>query len=91
MPCRCFVFLAPVIIRYISESGTDIDGCGETAETPCWTMSPVLAQMLSHPAVEPPDEIMRLDNAWNKSIYPTALLSNWQAYWDPDSDDCKLH
>ena len=85
------VVLLSVVDRFVSESGIDEDGCGETAETPCRTMSPVFAQMLAELPVINPDPITQLDDAWNKSsIYPTTLLSNWQSYWDPDSDNCKL-
>ena len=75
---------------FVSESGADTDGCGKTAETPCRTMSPVLAQLSTEQVLIPPDPVVKLDEVWYRMIYPTTLLSNWQTYWNPQNGDCKL-
>ena len=53
-------------------------------------MHPVFAQMLDQQTAIPSDPLERLDDVWNKMIYPTTVLSNWQSYWDPQIGDCKL-
>ena len=50
----------------------------------------MFAQLLDQPIVIPPDPVERLDDVWNKMIYPTTILSNWQSYWDPEIGDRKL-
>ena len=53
-------------------------------------MHPVFPQLLDQPTVIPPDPLERLDDVWNKIVYPTTILSSWQSYCDPDIGECKL-
>ena len=84
-----FIFSVYVFTRYITESGVDTDGCGESAETACRTMSPLLTQLLLQPKdkyiIHDPE--VKLDEIWNKMIYPMIYpnLSNWQGYWKNDN------
>ena len=81
---------ARVVTRFVSESGADTDGCGETAETACRMMSQILAQLLAQKNYAPPDLILRLDEVWNKAIDDVAFLFSKQEYPGPDNDYCKL-
>ena len=81
---------ARVISRFISESGVDTDGCGESAETPCRTMHPVFAQLLVEEKGAPPDLMRRIEEVWNKAIDEVAFLLSKQEYPGPDNDYCKL-
>ena len=88
--CINTLFPAPVITLYISESGTDTDGCGKIAETACRTMSPVFAQLLAEQTVAPHDLKMSVDKVWNKAIDNVAFLLSKQEYPGPDYNYSKL-
>ena len=75
------------ITRYVSESGADTDGCGETAETPCLTMHPVLAQLLAQQPVVPPDLRSNITEVWNRAIDDVKFMLNRQKY--PGPEFCK--
>ena len=59
---------APVITRYVSDSGTDTDGCGQTDETACQTMRPVLTELSAQQTLVPAEIIARIDKVWKKFI-----------------------
>ena len=69
-----FLVSVPAITRYVSETGADTDGCGETVETPCRTMHPVFAQLLAQPLLIPLNLSRRVAEVWNKSINYAADL-----------------
>ena len=69
-------FPASVITRFVSESGADTDGCGETAKAACRTMHPVFTQLLNQPTNVPPDLIRRIDEVWAEAIDEVGNFSN---------------
>ena len=83
-------FPAPVITRFVSEAGTDTDVCGETAKTPCQTISRILAQLLDRQIDIPSDLKIRVDKVWNKAIDDVAFMLSKQEYPGPDNDYRKL-
>ena len=79
-----------VITRFVSESGVDTDGCGETAVTACRTMHPVFTQLLAQQAIVPPELRVRIDKVWNRAIDDLASLLSKQEYPGPDNSYCEL-
>ena len=62
-------------------------GAGETAERPCLTMHPVLAQLLAQQPVVPPDLRTKIAEVWNRSIDDVNFKLSRQEY--PGPEFCK--
>ena len=54
--------------QYISENGTDSNQCGQTAETACKTMTPLLKQSHRDNSFVNPDLLDQLENVWDQLL-----------------------
>ena len=54
--------------RYVSENGIDSDQCGQTAETACKTLTPVLEQMHAMKSFVSPDLLDKVENVWKWTL-----------------------
>ena len=62
--------------RYISENGTDSNQCGQTVETACKTMTPVLEQSHTGNSFVDPDLLDKVDNVWAQVFNQIWIIVN---------------
>ena len=59
-----YFFSVPPLRRYLSENGIDSDQCGQTAETACKTLTPVLDQIHTLESFVSPDILDQVKDVW---------------------------
>ena len=57
-------FSVPPVRRYVSQDGFDTDQCGQTTESACKTMTPILEQLHTLNSFVSPDLLDQVEDIW---------------------------
>ena len=75
-------FSVPPIRRYVSQDGFDSDQCGQTTETACKTLTPLLEQLHAMNSFVSPDLLGQVKDVWRNVFDQFQSIFDQEEGWE---------